>query len=217
MLQNRRYTATNFRIVKASAIRALRSVLGLPCWQVRWDNQVGLDMNFGPPRLDVHEPRQTAARSTRVRENFARRRVFLKGTHWLVADPDSWTLRLADGLVVRRTSSAKRQNMAVARLRGEKVRAIVIERRTGATLFQFDLGATLEVRPPRRLGDDEYELWTLIANSRSVVVCAGGFYRTGSTKRNDAALQPIDSFARNSDPLVIGSPPHPPGAASARG
>jgi hypothetical protein len=65
-------------------------------------------MNFGPPHLRIREPRLSAAKSSRVRRTFERRGVYLKGTHWLVAAPEAWRLRLADGLDVRRTSSAKR-------------------------------------------------------------------------------------------------------------
>ena len=191
--------------MEASAIRALKSVLGLPCWQVRWDNQVGLDMNFGAPRLEIREPRASTSKSLRVRQLFAQRGVYLKGTHWLVAAPEVWRLRLGDGFEVRRTSSAKRLDIAVARLSGEKLRTLEINARTGATTFRFDLGSTLEVRPPRQLHDDDLELWSLHAPiNRYVAVFAGGLYRTGSTKTRDPVARPLDS-ADNREYLVIGS------------
>ena len=199
--------------MQASAIRALRSVLGLPCWQVRWDNQVGLDMNFGAPRLELREPRVSTSKLPRVRQLFARRGVFLKGTHWLVAAPEAWRLRLGDGLEVRRTSSARRLDMAVARLKGEKIRTIEIDARTGATRFHFDLGATLDVQTPRQFRDEEFELWSLHApGNRYVSVCAGGVYRTGSTKKPDVALRPIKTSSVRRE-LIIGPGPRPRSAA----
>jgi hypothetical protein len=164
-------------------------------------------MNFGAPRLEVREPRVGTSKFPRVRQLFAQRGVYLEGTHWLVAAPEAWRLRLADGLEVRRASSAKRQDMAVARLTGEKIRAIEIDSHTGATRFHFDLGATLEVRPPRQSDGEEFELWSLHApGKRYVAVSADGLYRTGSIHKADATLQPIRKPGMR-EALVIGSAP----------
>ena len=178
---------------------------------MRWDNQVGLDMNFGAPRLEVREPRVSTSKRPRVRQHFARRGVYLRGTHWLVAAPEAWRLRLGDGFEVRRTSSAKRQDMAVARLTGEKIRVIEIDSRTGATRFRFDLGATLEVRAPRQSDNEEFDLWSLHApGKRYVAVSPGGLYRTGSIHKADTALRPITKAGLR-DPLVVGSASPPRG------
>ena len=194
--------------MQASAIHVLESVLGLPCWQVRWDNQIGLDMNIGAPWMQVEEPRSSTARSPRVRAIFARRRVFLKGTHWFVAYPESWKLSLADGLTVRRTSSAKRQDMAVARLKGEKLDGIVIEAGSGATTFHFDLGATLAVGPARGSRAEPRELWSLHApRNRVITLLSGGWYRIGSTRASEEALRPVAQGASGIKDVVIGRVP----------
>ena len=163
-------------------------------------------MNFGPPRLEIHEPRPSTSRSPRVRAHFASRRVHLHGTHWLVAATEAWKLSLAGGLAVRRTSSARQQDIAVARLRGEKLRAIVIDSRTGSTSFQFDLGARLDVRPPRGwVAGQDYELWSLHApRHRFVAVNAGGLYRTGSTRKAEDRLQPLGTATGQDDRIIIG-------------
>ena len=180
--------------MKASAIRSLTSVLDLPTWQVRWDSQVGLDLSFGAPRLEVREPQVSAAKSERLRAHFARRSVTLRGTHWLVVYPGRWRLELADGLVVRDTGSARKLDMAVARLKGEKLDGLIIDPGTGATSFHFDLGARLVARGPRGSGvEDEDELWSLHAYARYVSVYAGGRYATGPTSEGTTATIPIKS------------------------
>ena len=164
-------------VLRASAIRVLRSALRLPCWQVRWDRQVGLDMNFGRPHMELRQPRESLSRSPRVRAHSARRGVHLHGTHWLVVYPGRWRLTLADGLTVRDTSSAKRLDMAVARLSGELLEGIAIHSQTGRTDFFFDLGGHMTVRWPRaHAADKDHELWSLHSRSRFVAVFAGGDY-----------------------------------------
>lgn len=168
--------------MKTAACRVIESVLGLPCWQVRWDRQVGLDLSFGPPRLVIREPSATLSRSTRVREQLARRGVHLKGSHWLVAYPTVWRLSLADGLTVRDTSSATRLRPATARLRGEKPMAFAIDAATGRTRILFDLGAVLDIQLRSQNGAPE-ELWSLQNRSRFASVYSGGYHSSGAVRR----------------------------------
>ncbi|HKW09119.1 MAG TPA: hypothetical protein VJO33_02000, partial [Gemmatimonadaceae bacterium] len=201
-------TATHILDVKALALKDLASVLGHPCWQVRWDNQVGLDMNFGAPKMEIHEPRVSDARSERVRATFARRRVSLRGTHWLVIAPFTWTIRLADGLRASASSSAKRQEVVCHRLGGEKLEAIRIDPRSGRTQFYFDLGAQIIVRGERASPFGEYDLWSLHARARGrfVAIHGGGGYRSGSLRGTGDGTHPI--LARDGEgSIVVGKPP----------
>jgi hypothetical protein len=157
-------------------------------------------MNFGAPRMELREPQQSSARSPRVRAEFARRHVFLRGTHWLVVYPGRWRLAISDGLVVRDTHSAKRLDMAVARLDGEMLEGLAIHPRTGRTEFFFDLGGRLTVRwPSAAAPDDEAELWSLHSRSRFVSVFAGGRYDTGPLSGAATNPRPIGA----SDWLVV--------------
>ena len=181
-------------------MHALSSVLGLPCWQVRWDSQVGLDMNFGPPRIEVREPRKIHARSRRVKKLFASRRVMLRGSHWLILYPGRWRLELADGLVVRDSSSVKQLDMAVARLGGEKLQGVAIDSRTGSTTFYFDLGGRIVVRGGKATGSAEQdEFWSLHARSRYVSVYSGGGYATGSISSAETEIMPLDA----QEPVIV--------------
>ena len=167
----------------AAGARIIRGALGLPCWQVRWDGQVGLDMNFGEPHMVVRQPRKSDSSSARVRALFARRAVFLRGTHALVAYPGCWRLRTSDGAVVRESHSVKRLNSAVGRLSGEIPVGLAIDPFTGRSEFFFDLGGRVSVRwPPGVAIDDDAELWSMHSRSRYVAVFAGGRYATGSRR-----------------------------------
>ena len=182
------------RTLKSLALRDLASVLGLPCWQVRWDTLVGLDMNFGKPSMVIDEPRKSRARSERVRAMFARRRVFLRGTHWLQIAPFTWKIELRDGLSVTASSSAKRQDMACHRLKGERLETIVIDRLSGRTRFCFDLGAVVSVRGARATSFGEYDTWSLHARARGrfVAIHSGGGYRSGSLSGVGDGIHPIE-------------------------
>jgi len=159
---------------------------------VRWDRQIGLDMNFGPPRMEVREPRRSSGGSERIRAHFARRRMMLRGTHWLVAYPGRWRLDLADGLSVRDSSSVRRLDMAVARLEGEKLEGFAIDPRTGRTTIFFDLGARLLIRRTvGALADGAEELWSLQDRTSFVAVDSDGCYSTGSVRASDRPTVPI--------------------------
>jgi hypothetical protein len=145
-------------------------------------------MNFGAPRMELRQPRQSVARSARVRATFARRGVWLRGTHWLVVYPGRWRLQLGDGLAVRDTHSAKRLDIAAAQLRGEFLDGIAIHPQTGRTEFFFDLGGRITARWPRAEAPEDGELWSLHNRSRFVAVFAGGRYDTGPL--NTAATNP---------------------------
>jgi len=194
--------------MKSLALKDLASALGLPCWQVRWDNQVGLDMNFGVPKMEVEEPKVSSAHSERVRALFARRRVFFRGTHWLVITPFTWSIQLADGLRASASSSAKRQDIVCHRLAGEKLTAIQISPTSGRTQFYFDLGAKITVRGEHVSPFDEDDLWSLHARARGrfVAVHGGGGYRAGSLRGTGDGTHPI--VARDgAASIVVGSLP----------
>jgi len=158
-------------------------------------------MSFGSPSIEIREPRKShQARSARVKKLFASRLVMLRGSHWLVLYPGSWRLELADGLVVRDSSSAKQLDMAVARLGGEKLNGVAIDSRTGNTTFYFALGARIVVRSGKvSESAEQNELWSLHAGSRYVSVYSGGGYATGSTSSAETEIMPIDA----GEPVIV--------------
>jgi hypothetical protein len=124
---------------------------------------------------------------------FARRAVYLRGTHWFVAYPGRWRLELADGLAVRDTDSGRRLDMAVARLCGELLDAVAIHLPTSRTEMFFDLGGHVTVRWPRGWKRDSGgELWSLHNTSRFVALLPGGLYDTGTLKQSGENPVPLN-------------------------
>ena len=82
--------------------------------------------------------------------------------------------------------------MAVARLCGEILNGLIVDSRTGATTFHFDLGARIVVRAqtaPTEPSEDE--LWSIRNRSRFACVCRGGQYSTDSLEKAATAFSPI--------------------------
>ena len=74
-----------------SEFALVRSVFGKPAWQIKWDHQVGLRLDFGAPYLHVREPREVDTPKKRVRALF-KRLVTLRGSHYLWIAPEAWRL-----------------------------------------------------------------------------------------------------------------------------
>ncbi len=202
--------------MRPQALALLGSAIGLPSWQVRWDNQFGLHWNLGPPHMVIREPRESRAKSPKVRALLGRRAIRLHGTHWIQIAAEAWRLALADGTTARRSSSARQCDIASARLSGERLTGLVIDTSTGSTTFYFDLGAVLAVRRPRGWGGeprgrDDGELWSLMGpGQRHFAVWASGTYIFGSTKKTDPAPRPLSRPRDNLASITIG---HVPGSA----
>jgi hypothetical protein len=172
--------------------RMLASTLGMPCWQVRWDGNVGLDLNFGQPRLIIREPRAQRPGTPRVNAVLARRGAYLQGTHWLVCEPGRWRLTVGQDNPVRDTASSRLLDLAVARLRGEMLVAVGVQPLAGLTRFHFDLGSSIEVRRRARAAlAQEEELWSLTARSRCAIVHGTGWVAVEPVVGPPADAQPL--------------------------
>lgn len=191
--------------MNAAARKIIASAIDLPCWQVRWDNQVGLDLNLGPPSMVLEDRAPHRNASPGSRGSVPHRHVYLKGSHWLCVTPGFWRIELAEGLKVRATSSAKAQDMACARLKGERLKSVRIDARTSHTVFSFDLGGVISVSARGELEDEYDELWTLHGPGRvAVSIHAKGHYRVGSTRSIDASKRSIKLLSNEQAAVVIG-------------
>ena len=145
-------------------MKFIRSLLDTPCWRVHHHAMLGLDLSFGSPHLEVHDPRESKSKKKSIRELFARRRVYVKASCWLWIRCARWTITLADGRRATWSTSARKRQAVLTSLEGEKVVRVVIEPETGRTTFLFDLGGLLKVERFRKVSDDT--LWTLYKPNR---------------------------------------------------
>ena len=142
--------------------RHFRPLLGKPCWGVHYNRPLNLSFNFGEPYLEVYGPhRARPDASDRVRKQVARRLITVRGRWWLLVDVARWRLTHADGRVVKWTSPKRVTAEALLDLDGQKLTRVEVNRETGATRFDFDLGLRLDVwRMTRKhLGDDLWKLY----------------------------------------------------------
>jgi hypothetical protein len=140
-------------------MKLIRPLFDTPCWRINADTQLGLDLSFGSPYLEIREPWESKSKEKSVRDLLARRSACVKASCWLWIQSARWAITLADGHHVNWSSSAKKRGIAFALLEGEKVVRVVIEPETGLTTFFFDLGGALKAERFRRVADDT--LWTL--------------------------------------------------------
>jgi len=151
--------------------RHFRPLHGLPCWGVHWEPQLNLSMNFGIPHLEIREPRKSTAPSARVRLLSVHRRVTIRGRWWLWLFWSRWTLSVQGLEPVRNTGSARRILEALRLLEGQRLTKTVIAPVDGRTRFEFDLGATLDVRELDRSSDSG--IWNLYKPDRRVLSVRG--------------------------------------------
>jgi hypothetical protein len=157
---------------KISVAEHFRPLLGKPCWGVHYDRPLNLSFKFGEPYLEVDEPREVPGASDWMRKLRARRLIFVRGRWWLWVYLARWRLTYTDGRVVKWTSPKRVTAEALLDLDGQKLTRVEVNRQTGATRFDFDLGLRLDVwRLTRKhLSDD---LWMLYKPNGYVLSARG--------------------------------------------
>ena len=149
--------------------RIFRSAFGLPCWQVRWDVQIGLDLTFGPPVLELGKPRPIPPHISD--EGRRTRSVLLFGSHWLGLGPDAWSIQFTSENRIGPRSSARQKGLAVAHLSGQILDFVEINLETGETAFAFDLGGLLVAKRPQNWRSHrEDDLWTFRSSTDELEV-----------------------------------------------
>lgn len=138
--------------------RTFKRVYGQPCWDVHYDRQLNLSMNFGKPSLRIREPYQSKSTSEAIQRAAARRMVRPCGQWWLWIFCSYWQLTSDDTDSVTGSCSSSKIQRAIVQLSGQKLVSVAIKPATGATRFAFDLGCVLECR---RFEPDDADFWTL--------------------------------------------------------
>lgn len=134
-------------------------LLGLPCWDLHWDSQTGLRLNFGEPHLEVRDPiAGTAPGQPGHPASLTYRNVLVRG-EWVFWISGLWKLSLVDLPPTTGSSSRRRIQMGLARLEGQRLTGCEVNPHTGMTSMTFDLGGRLHVRRTSR--QSEYGIWSL--------------------------------------------------------
>jgi hypothetical protein len=148
-----------------------RSLKGLPgslCWGVHYTRLTNLSLEFGQPCLRViHEPvpNKRVARGSRsvplreIRRRLNRRRIVVRGRWNLWIYLANWRIVRSGVCLASRSSSMRKISPALLDLQGQRLVRAVVDPRSGATQFEFDLDTILEVRRKDRRSTDE--LWLL--------------------------------------------------------
>jgi hypothetical protein len=153
-------------------------------------------MNFGQPHLFIREPKHSAVSSERSRLRFAHRLVTVRGRWWLWLFGSKWTLDIRGLGAVRGSASAKRIEQALNFLSGQCLVHTEIDPTNSRTRFQFDLGATLDVRDD----DGATDIWSLYKpDGRVLSVRGDGAYSLGP-----------GNVVCDYEPIVTGRPANKP-------
>lgn len=141
--------------------KLFRRLLGQPAWQVKVGHGSFVTLEFGKPWLDRREP------VGKLRN----RRIAVHGTWHLWLYCCAWKISAAGTTVAESTDSRERMSSAASELDGQILVNVAYNPADRSTMFQFDLGATLETSPDAN-ADDQWilyhkgKVWTLEGNGQ---------------------------------------------------
>ncbi len=149
--------------------RCFRKLYGKPCWNTKSGYGSFITLEFGEPHLVVREPRNSATKSKKVRNLFARRLVTVRGDWHLWIYCCNWYVYSRRKLVGD-SSSVKATQKAIRFLDGQALVGASFSFRGCRSVFEFDLGARLTTTP----FDTESEQWMLYQPAGKVLSATGG-------------------------------------------
>jgi hypothetical protein len=131
------------------------SIIGEMAWSIRRGQGSWLSMEFGRSHLHVREPIQSTSDLPSVRQNAARRRVFVHGQkHFLIMD-SAWTITVRD-LACTYTDTGDAIDPILKLLDGQRLATATFGRDKNLALV-FDLGGKVGIRPYSNHGN----VWSL--------------------------------------------------------
>ena len=144
-----------------------------PCWLVQPGYGSFLTLEFGMPRLTIHEPSiSVTASKPASRPLRARRVVRVHGEWHLWIYCCHWRVTRFEQ-VIGDSSTTRGRKRAAQELDGQILTHVTVHPQNGASIFRFDLGAHLETVPY----DQESEQWLLYEPTGEVfTVRADGYY-----------------------------------------
>jgi hypothetical protein len=113
-------------------------IYGKPSWNVHKGYSSVLHMNFGQPRLNVHEPRTVKGKQTRITE--------IRGEWVLWIFGCDWKYFREDPLLGCSESSPEDIHRVAHDINGQALANVIFDNQAKA-IFYFDLGGRLETTP----------------------------------------------------------------------
>jgi hypothetical protein len=143
-------------------------LIGLPAWSVREGHGSVLMFEFGTPHLWIREPiAEPSSQNPKIRRQLQHRDVVPCGEWHLLIDCCHWRCS-ENGIAQSMDESTDAEIIAAAEsMDGQRLMSIKTDPAAGRSIFQFDLGATLETWPYE--DDDNDEQWSLYTPSKYVL------------------------------------------------
>jgi hypothetical protein len=152
------------------------NLIDLPCWNVQWDVDLDLEMNFGEPYLSINEPKPVALDIVGTSKDRSHiRDVSIKSKWKLWIFKAYWELSLYNFETVRKSSDYLLMYKALKRLEGQKIIKTTIQPKTLNTVWDFDLGGRLSVRR-KRFNNDDFVWMLCCPDNHYLSVNANGTY-----------------------------------------
>ena len=161
-------------------------LIGKPCWGVQRGWGSFLTLEFGDPHLEIREPRESTSEFKRVRDVAARRAVRVRGDWHLWIYCCQWGVFDDSGKLVGDTSTKSAIDKAAKFLNGQALVAGSLVARGMHTTLEFDLGATLKIKPYNRT-DEQWMLYE--PGGKVLTVRADKHYSYGHAEREPEKMR----------------------------
>ncbi len=150
-------------------------IIGKPCWGLIYDRQTNLSLNFGNPFLKIEEPFKSKSKLPDIRAHFESRRIFVESDYFLRIYFARWKIIYNQVTLATNRSSFLAITKAIGNLQGQVLERVTVNKNTGLTRFEFDLGSILLVQ--RWSPKETDELWIFSKpDNYYLTVYSNGFY-----------------------------------------
>ena len=172
---------------------AFEPLIGLPAWSVMKGHGSFVTMEFGDPALTIGEERPHLLGIDGIEPPTVwTRDTAVHGAWHLWIYRCLWRLEINGIEIARGESDDVTIVRALGALNGQALTSVVVDPRTGATQFAFDLGGLLFTRPAPAGSDDDdepVEQWMLYQPSGTVLTVRGdGSYATEPPDAPEASV-----------------------------
>lgn len=123
---------------------------GVPSWRALNSHGSMFLLDFGPPSVEIHEPRVLSTNVDGAIKETRQRRVSAHGQWTLCIELCDWTIDVDGWLLAHDQSRRTTIDRALGVLQGQALSEVAIEPGSGAAIFTFDLGATLRTKASER-------------------------------------------------------------------